>query len=205
MADDNTQDPTAAMLAPPAEAQSGHVITPEIEALIRDREAKARDAAFAEARRTFEGKSKPNQRPSQPATPAPTSNSDDLAALLRLRDELDDAVGELRLTTGQRQILRDSVLTSRPEAVAEHVKTFVEKAGWVTNPQPNPTQSAAPQRSGPPASNGGVPPISKVPVEEQDIASMSPEDRIHLQKTKGDRWFMETFRRQQAGRSFTKG
>lgn len=197
----NPSLPPPAAPAPQPAANGAPAITPEIQALIdqarQDAATKAHNAAWKQARETF-AKQKPSaQQPARtedPPAPAPT----DALAIIKLRDDFDDAIGDLTLTGSQKKLLRETVMEKRPGDVAGYVRTFAEMAGWVKQPQPvNPTaaQPAQPSQpanpSAPPVTGNGAPSNPTRVTDDTPILRMSTADQIALRKQIGDRAFSE--------------
>jgi hypothetical protein len=162
-----------------------------------------RDGIFADLRKAgvFGKTSKANRQDAKEET-APTA--DDPSSLLALRDAFDDATSDLKLTKGQRQLLRESVMTKRPDDVDGYVSDYATRAGWNQAPvsSPNAVQAAtAPKpQNAQPVSDRGAPPPSQVPLAEADLVTMSESDRAHLIKEKGLRWYKDHLAGQLKGR-----
>jgi hypothetical protein len=158
--------------AAPAPQPAPSAITPELQAVIQAEAKKAHDAAFAEARRMFEGKSKGHSpQPKPDAKPADPVDARDLIAM---RDSFDDATADLKLTKGQRQILRDSFMGARPQDADGFVREFATRAGWVTE---QPTVPADPTKT--PALTPAAPaaPASSRPLSDQGSPAGAPAER----------------------------
>lgn len=157
-ANETPSTPTA-----PAPQSPAPTITPEIQALIEAARAEGRNSGAAETRRAFEARQqRPQASAPQPAAqPRAESNTPDPAtpdplAILKLRDDFDDATADLALAAPQRRFLREQVMTQRPPDVAAFVRGFVDVWGAkpaapaatttnVTNPAPaTPAQPATP-------------------------------------------------------------
>lgn len=173
------QQPAAPPQPTPAPAPT---ITPEIQALIDAAVTTAKNAAFADARRTFEGKQKPKSEPKQEPP-----NADDASSLLALRDGFDDATAELKLTKGQRQLLREAVMTKRPSEVDGFVTDYVTRAGWITEPVKEPATVALapkPPAAARPLSDLGSP--AGTPAERaSDVTKWTSEDVERYYQSKG--------------------
>lgn len=172
--------------------------------------AKSVNSLHAADRRAREGKA---PAPKQDGKEGTTPTADDTSSLLALRDAFDDATAELKLSKGQKQLLREHVMTKRvsPGDVDGTVADYVSRAGWGATQipaapiaaTPAALVAATPQRpAGPPVSDRGSPPVSAVPLEEQDVLSMSPSDRDALRKIKGDKWFTDRVLEQSKGIRF---
>lgn len=157
MPDENIATPDQNPTPPAAPApQPGAYSQADVDRLVSEASRKAHDAAWAEARRR---EAATRQRPAaadapQPRTetpPEPQAHPDPLA-ILKLRDDFDDATADLQLAAPQRRFLREQVMATRPPDVAAFVRGFVDVWGSkpaapaattsVTNPAP--TTSAQP-------------------------------------------------------------
>lgn len=205
MADEQTPntDTTAQPAAPATQPSAGAPqITPEIQALI-DKAAseaaqQAKNAAWAEARRTFEAKSKTANggQPPQPPKPEPppNGNGQDALALIALRDAFDDATSDLTLTGAQKKFVRELVMKERPSDVADYVSNFVTMSGWNSKPVPaGPAAAPAPAPTTTAAAAPTVPVTSRAtapapsgPTDDTPILSMSDADRKALIAKIGD-------------------
>lgn len=169
--------------------------------------AKSVNSLHASDRRAREGK-QPAAKPDDSAGTNPTA--DDPSSLLALRDAFDDSTAEMKLTKGQRQLLREHVMGKRPHPsdVDGYVTDYVARAGWAAAPQnhaaPVAAQPAAlapkPQQNAQPVSDRGSPPPSQVPLHEADLVTMSESDRAHLLKEKGPVWYRAQLAKQLQGR-----
>jgi hypothetical protein len=183
MADETPNPSGEATPAAPAGQPGAPTITPEIEAVIQEREKKARDSAYAEARRTFESK-----KPTKKGTSTPEGETPSEPDPMKLYLAFDDATAELKLTAGQRQLLRDSVLANKPDDVAGFVKGFATKAGWstegTTTMAVKTTPAGDPAPSGRPASDAGTP--AGTPNERpSDVLKWTKEDVERFYRSKG--------------------
>lgn len=168
---------------------------------------KSVNSLHAADRRSREGKPQPkNETPTNGTNPT----ADDPSSLLALRDAFDDATSELKLTKGQRQLLREAVMGKRldPGDVDGFVADYVSRAGWgqSTNATQPAAQLAAQHTAPPqpqnaiPASDRGAPPPPRVPLAEADLMSMSEADRRALLKEKGPVWYRNQLAAQLKGR-----
>lgn len=204
----NTDTPTQTA-APATQPSNGQPqITPEIQAIIDQRAAEAaqqaKNAAWAEARRTFEAKQKQsgggNGNPSTPSNGSPATPAPDPFAILKLRDDFDDATSELTLSGDQKRFLRNLVMEKRPEDVAEYVTSFVKawgtgKAATPATPAPeNPAPKTPTQ--GPPVTGSGAPASPNVVTDDTPILRMSESDRIALRRRIGDAAYVERMRKE---------
>lgn len=139
--------PPASNAAAPAPAT---LPVDQLAGVIAEQMASLRNGIFADLRKAGVFKDKPQEAPAaapQAPSPAPASASPavDPASLLALRDAFDDASSDLKLTKGQRQLLRDHVMQRRPDtsAVDSIVADYVKRAGW-GEPKDVPSTSVAP-------------------------------------------------------------
>ena len=162
-----SQDPTTTTpetsitTTAPAPQSAAPAITPEIQAMIDAARAEGRNSGAAETRRAMEAKLRGQAPAPQPAAqPRAESNTLDPAAadplaILKLRDDFDDATADLGLPATQRRFLREQVMSQRPSDVAAFVRGFVDVWGAkpaastattnVTNPAPaTPAHPATP-------------------------------------------------------------
>jgi hypothetical protein len=200
--------PTAPVDAPP-QAQGAPAANPLEDVVAKlaaqvEGIAKSMNSLHAEGRRAREGKAPAKQETKDDAT----STADDPGSLLALRDAFDDSTSELKLTKGQRQLLREAVMAKRlhPSDVDGFVTDYVSRAGWgsgTSNPAPAsapaPAPPPAPQNAHP-ASDRGSPPPPKAPLHEADLLTMNDTDRAALIKEKGMKWFSDKLRSQTKGR-----
>lgn len=208
---DNQQPPAP---APQANGNGAPAITPDVQALIdaaaRDAATKAHNAAWKQAREKYEkppanGGQPP--KPSEPAQPPPNGNAADaFASLIQLRDDFDDAVGELALESGQKKFLRNLVMEKRPSDVAQFVTETVSLLGLGKKPTPaapapgqQPAQSAQPAvPNGPPITSRAAPPPAGAPTDDTPIMSMSEADRKALIAKIGDVKYAERMLKEMA-------
>jgi hypothetical protein len=141
---DQTMPPAAPAPQPVAYSQA------DVDRMLSEASRKAHDAAWAESRRR---EAATRQRPA--AADAPQTRTDttepqahaDPLAILKLRDDFDDATADLQLASPQRRFLREQVMATRPPDVAAFVRGFVDVWGSkpaapaatttnVTNPAP---------------------------------------------------------------------
>jgi hypothetical protein len=134
--------------------------------------------------------------------------ADDPSSLLALRDAFDDSTSDLKLTKGQRQLVREAVMAKRlhPGDVDGFVTDYVSRAGWTATNASTPSAPAAAATplaptNDRPASDRGSPPPPKVPLAEADLLTMSDSDRAALIREKGIKWFVEKTRAQGKGRA----
>lgn len=188
MPDENTTtapDPTSMPPAAPA-PQPGAYSQADVDRLVSEASRKAHDAAWAEARRR---EAATRQRPAAAEAPQPRTettepqNHADPLAILKLRDDFDDATADLQLAAPQRRFLREQVMTQRPPDVAAFVRGFVDVWGNkpaasaattanVTNPAPaTPAQPAtAMPGTTPPATVTADTPLTSLGKTDLDAA-----------------------------------
>ena len=131
------QAPSAPVAAPTARVFSQD----EVNRIVTERVARDRASRGAEMSR-----------------PAAIAAVDDMAAMFSLRDQLDDATGDLNLKASQRRWLRDQVVRDRPTDVPAYVASLADMIGWnLTAP------AVAPTQPGPAASTPQLPPINLTP------------------------------------------
>jgi hypothetical protein len=204
-------DTTNTQAAPAQQPGTGSPqITPEIQAMIDAAKAEAaqqaKNAAWAEARRTFEAKQKQSgaQAPQTqaPKADAPASSGQDAMALIKLRDDFDDAVGDLSLTGAQKKFLRDMVMEKRPDDVGGYVSNFVQLSGWKAAGSSNPAtpapESPAPKtHSGPPVTGSGAPANpTNVVTDDTPILRLSEDARKALLNRIGPAAYVERMRKE---------
>lgn len=162
--------------------------------------AKSVNSLHAADRRAREGK-QPAADDKAKSTTNPTA--DDPSSLLALRDAFDDSTSEMKLTKGQRSLLREAVMGKRPHPsdVDGFVTDYVSRAGWMAAPASNPAAPVAAQPAAPaqpsnaiPASSRGAPPAPQVPLEEMNPWTMSETDRDAFIKQKGIKVYLEKAR-----------
>ncbi len=169
--------------------------------------AKSVNSLHAADRRAREGKqpaSPTNGKPSEQPT------ADDSSSQLALRDAFDDATSELKLTKGQRSLLRDAVMSKRPHPsdVDGFVQDYASKAGWMqAAPQPAapraPAPPAAPAQptNAQPVSDRGAPPAPQVPLNEMNPYTASESDREAFIKKYGNKAYVQALHKFGKGRT----
>lgn len=196
--------------APQAQGDSAPLTAKDLKSLIGEirtelkAEMKAeRDSYFAEARRVFTEKRNPKPASEPPVAPEPSAPS--AAEEHRMSRGLDRALVKLKLDISDRQYERaqKALLAEKPEDVSAWAKDYFD--GYGSAPvapaatTTAPTASPKPQNEHP-VSDRGAPPATKVPLEEQDVWSLSDADRDALVKLKGPAWFRERLRQSGRGR-----
>ena len=170
--EDTTTAPTATSTpTAPAPQSAAPTITPEVQALIEQARAEGRNSGAAETRRAMEAKLRGQAPAPQPAAQSRAeSNTPDPAAadplaILKLRDDFDDATADLGLPATQRRFLREQVMAQRPSDVAAFVRGFVDVWGakpaataatTTTDTNPAPANPAHPATAMP----GTTPPVT---------------------------------------------
>ena len=171
MADENTApDMTTPPLpvAPAPQPAAPTFTQSDLDRVRAEAARQAHDAAWAEARKRYSSKPAPSAaeapQPRTEPTPEPSAPQPDPLAILKLRDDFDDATADLQLAATQRRFLRERVMAERPSDVAAYVRGFVDVWGSkpaapaattnVTNPAP--TTSAQPATAMP----GTTPPAT---------------------------------------------
>jgi len=146
----------------------------------------ARDAAWADARRTFDAKAKEAAKQAkEPKPDAPQTPPGDPRRLLAQRDALDDALAGRSVTADQRRVLRDLIARVDPdnpaEWAAQTVSTFL--GSGATSQTTTPDAPRVIQNS----SDGGAP--QGLPVWERpgDPFKWTSEDVKRLEALKGKR------------------
>lgn len=198
-------NPGAAPVTPPANPGTPS-ITPEVQALIdqarADERTKTSNSVWKQAREKYEkgngGQPPPTQQQQPPKTENP-SNGPDALTILKLRDDFDDAIGDLSLSGAQKKFLRDMVMEKRPGDVGGFVSSFVEMSGWKAGGSSNPATPApatpapkAPQ--GPPVTGSGAPANPTVTTDDTPLLKMSNEARESLRRRIGDVEYVKRMR-----------
>lgn len=195
MADEQNQNPDATPNGTPQAAPAPQpVAAPSTQVDIEAIKREAYNAGAAAARRAHEGKAPANPPPpkSEPQ-PAPQSDPPGTLAILKLRDDFDDATADLSMAAAQKRFLRERVMAERPSDVAGYVRTFAETWGIKTvNPAPAPNGAALPGQAPQPGAPSPPPtpmpagsPPSKVVTEDTPILALSSADRIDLARRIG--------------------
>jgi len=189
MADENTTpDMTTPPLpvAPAPQPAAATFTQSDLDRVRAEAARQAHDAAWAEARKRFSSKPAPSAADApQPRTEpnAPPPATPDPLAILKLRDDFDDATADLQLAAAQKKFLREQVMAQRPSDVAAYVRGFVDVWGNkpaataatttnVTNPAPaNPAQPAtAMPGTTPPATVTADTPLTSLGKTDLDAA-----------------------------------
>lgn len=178
----------------PATAPARPAIDP---AVLAEVARTVRDSVFADLRRSGQLKANPKAASAAPEETPAAAPSLDLGKLRSLDRALTRSGLGQRLSDRQMQRAEEAFLRESPDDAAAWVAEYFDgmSPGATAAPTPAPQPSNAT-----PVSNGGAPQTPRVPVEEQDLISMSKSDIDHLRKTKGDRWVTETFKKQMQGR-----
>jgi hypothetical protein len=209
MADEQNPNNDTPPPAPPAPATpAAPVVTPEVQALINQAAQAAHNAAWKQARETFEAKQKPGAQP-PPATtkteppPQPPPLTDVRAEINRIRS-FERAVGQFGLSPAALDLLESDFNTANPQDPAGWVKQRAEAFGWKAPGQPStpaatvaattPPGTVAP--TGPHITERPTPPAPHVVTEDTPILSLSVSDRDALRAKLGDVAYAERFRRE---------
>jgi hypothetical protein len=193
---------TPGTTAAPVTQPTSPAITPEIQAMIDAARAEGRNSGAADARRALEGKFKspPSAPPAAPPQPAPAPV--DALAILKLRDDFDDATADLGLPSAQKKFLREQVMATRPPDVSAFVRSFVDvwgpkpaatAASTVTINQPV-TTPATPHA--PPVVSRPAAPAPQPVADDAPILSMTPDQRIELERRIGNKAFTDRLMRE---------
>jgi len=173
----------------------------------------ARNSAYAEARRTFTGKSgKTKDEPLQdPAAPLPL----DAAEERRILREFDREVAKRglndKISPSQWSRAEKALLAERPDDLSSWFGDYF--TGFGGSPATAPVVQPATNQPAPkpepvaphPVSNRGAPQATTVPIEEMDLVTASDADRAAFIKQKGNRVYMQTLQKQLKGRRVALG
>lgn len=209
---DANQNPTPPAAPAPQPGIGTPAISPELQAIIDARVAeaaqKASNAAWAEARRTFEGKSKAGAvSPPVAAPPAPAQTAATPTVTVDT-DALTDALDEFTFDKEQRREIRAAARRENPADVDGFVSKWARmfgKAGQnppgnvVSAPQGAPIATPPPVAPGtPPVTSRATPPNHGTPTDDTPILSMSDSDRRALAAKIGDIKFAERMLKEMA-------
>jgi hypothetical protein len=197
-----TDAPSTPPPAAPAPQPAAPTITPEVQALIEAAKSSAYNAGAKDARLALEAKFKspPSAPPAAPPQPAPAPV--DALAILKLRDDFDDATADLGLPSAQKKFLREQVMATRPPDVSAFVRSFVDvwgpkpaatAASTVTINQPV-TTPATPHA--PPVVSRPAAPAPQPVADDAPILSMTPDQRIELERRIGNKAFTDRLMRE---------
>lgn len=191
--------PAAATPPAPATPASPPTFTAEQLTYIEGEKAKAANAAAAAARRAEQGKKPAGGEPApQPRTESPAPASDAIA-ILKLRDDFDDAISDLTLTGAQKKFMREHIMEKRPADVAGYVRTFADTLGLGKSTTPAPAATTAAPTSAPqgaPVTSTAAPANPTTVTDDTPLLRLSDGDRQALLKRIGikaytDRMFSE--------------
>jgi len=155
----------------------------------------AYNAGAATPRRAFEERlkaEKPSAASAPQATrseqPAPTAPSADPLAIIKLRDDFDDATADLNLPAAQRKFLREQVMTNRPADVAGYVRQFVDvwRPANASNVTPNPAPASPPAVAPPSPMPGGTPPAAPVVTNDTPVLAILRSDPSQVDRLAAD-------------------
>jgi hypothetical protein len=208
--------PAPAPTDPPAPGASPAVDVTAIAAAVAQQ---VKDGVFAELRRTgVLGKEKAPKPVSEPPPSSTTTPPPPDIGKLRM---LDRAIARsphaARLNDAAYTRLERAFIEETPADAASWLTDYFEGMGVSATPTPAapaapaatptapavPNAAPAPRTAVPVSGGGGSPPAPTVPLEEQDLLRLSKEDRDHLIKQKGPRWWMQTLAAQSRGKSLT--
>lgn len=158
--------------AQPAAPAAPALTADDIKSVVADQFKSLTDGLFANLRKSGALK----QPDSPPPAPQPKKTegaaSPDPLAILALRDAFDDATSELKLTKGQRSLLREHVMRVQPGTaeVETMVSDFVSRAGWLS-------QAEAPKAPATSTTNPTVP-VTPSPAPISDRGSPAPAQPV---------------------------
>lgn len=197
----NTSNPAPqTTLAPSSTA----TVTPEVQAMIEAAKQQAYNAGAADGRRSTEAKFKVQPAPAartestseQRNTTAP---AEDALTILRLRDDFDDAIGDLSLSASQRKFLRERVMAERPNDVGGYVKSFAEVWTKPTATNQNPALTAPAEianQAHPVTANGAPSNATTVTTPDVPIYKRTREQQDALAREMGPSKFVERHMRE---------
>jgi hypothetical protein len=198
-----TDAPSTPPPAAPAPQPAAPTITPEVQALIEAAKSSAYNAGAKDARIALEAKFKsPPSAPPAAVTPPAAPSPVDALAILKLRDDFDDATADLGLPSVQKKFLREQVMATRPPDVSAFVRSFVDvwgpkpaapTASTVTINQPV-TTPATP--NAPPVVSRPAAPAPQPVADDAPILSMTPDQRIELERRIGNKAFTDRLMRE---------
>lgn len=189
MADENTApDMTTPPLpvAPAPQPAAATFTQSDLDRVRAEAARQAHDAAWAEARKRFSSKPAPSAADApQPRTEpnAPPPPASDPLAILKLRDDFDDATADLQLPAAQKKFLREQVMSTRPSDVAAYVAQFVNV--WGTKPAataattPSTPMPATPAPA--PAMPGAAPPATPVITGDTPLLTILRSDPSQIE------------------------
>lgn len=213
---DITPESTSAAEPQTAETNAEVFTREQIAELIQAEVKKARDSAFAEARRMFKAEPAPkqgtrNDRPEKTDKGETKSDADRLSRMLRQRDALDDVLAGKPVTAEQRRTLRALMEQTDPDDPAawaeSFLSTFLVGAAPKGEASPAPTPSAnpnpvpkqptqeAPVPPKPPQSDAGAPQALPVWERPSNPFEWTAEDIARLEAMKGKREAQRIIRR----------
>jgi hypothetical protein len=166
--------------------------------LVADALVQQRNSIFAEMRRGRDDEKKPAK-----ATSASSDAAPDVSRLRQLDRALARTPHASKLSDSQYARLERAFVTESPDDASSWLTDYFGDVGSAAAPAaagttaPNSAATAA--RTGAPASDGGAPAASQVPVDERRIVGMSQTDVEHLVKTKGPAWLSAKLRTELKG------
>jgi hypothetical protein len=159
------------------------------------------DSMAANMRRMMDGVRAPRNGKGKEAEAdkADASSSQDVASLMRLRDDINDALDDHpHLTKGHKKHLRELVEWKKPDNVAEFIAQH--SATLFGKPTASvPARTAAAPPSQPPVSDAGGPAAPAKITDDVPLWQLSDEDRKAAIRAKGLGWYANTLRSQLKG------
>lgn len=188
--------PTTPSNAPAADAQQPPAATAPVSYTEADLAAavqRARDAAYADARRTFAGKPKETPRPAEPRNDQPTAprqETVDVAALVKAEAAkiraTERALAAFDLTDAARAILEADLDAASPADPSVWIAQRAEAFGFARRgsvpqkPATTVTTNASPAPTAPPAPMPGAPPASPRVTSDTPILQLAKRDPAAL-------------------------
>lgn len=172
---------------------------PDIQAMIDAAAQKAHNAAWKQARETFEKKSPATGGNERPAATSAASPHVDVSQEIARHRAFDRAVGKYDLSDKALGIIEAEFAAAKPSdptawfserAEAFSFRRHGQSAASVTTP-PATAPAAAPQPSGPPVTSNGAPSSPTAITDDTPILRLSPADQLALQKRIGVKAFTD--------------
>lgn len=200
-----TPPPTDAIEAQPSAEPQAQGAAPafDLDAFAAKVAEQTRNSMFAELRKAGVLGKQPKSVEA-PANVGPAPAQPDLS---RLR-QFDRAIARTGQSLQDAAVARmeSAFLAEAPTDADAWVRDYLGSFGVAAPPTQPPTHNAtAPARVGPPASDGGAPPPSRIPLEQQDILRMSEGDRAALVKQIGPAEFSRRLLAQASGKTYRIG
>lgn len=164
------------------------IVTEAVSKAVASATEQTRNSIFAEMRRTGQiEKSKPAK--TEPTADKGAPAQPDLSRLRMLDRALAKTPYAARLNDKQYARLERDFVSESPDDAATWLSDYFGDLGTAAAPAAAGTtapEPAAPSpRTSPPASDGGAPAPSRVPLAERRVQDMTASDRAHLIKEKG--------------------